>query len=366
MSRKSAAQKNTKARARGGHRGVRKLCSIAVMAALIITMLPIMQPVHASSTPTSADYKARMDEAQKNIELYSRKLAADEQALAAAADECTAAQNAMESSSRQLASSEKLLNAKSRKYVDSRITEAWNGGDKAAFAKDSSSRFIIEYSNGTITYDNAYITYLSSNRLADAKAKAKYSSIITAYENKYGTGTFEEAYTCSLGYFNMMRALELIDRCNSIRASKTELAKFYVNVLGTEVPDNIPQLRISPYMMTGSAMSATLNSCQNSTAHIYSAGGLGCSGSGQIIQSGQKADDNETIRLGDPFAALWTNENSRKLTSGHNKTLSDDDYNLTGAAIINPNPYKTKAVFCQDFRQQVGKGWKTYSVEEKS
>ena len=65
MSRKSAAQKNTKARARGGHRGVRKLCSIAVMAALIITMLPIMQPVHASSTPTSADYKARMDEAQK-------------------------------------------------------------------------------------------------------------------------------------------------------------------------------------------------------------------------------------------------------------------------------------------------------------
>ena len=43
----------------------KRITAVAVVTALVIMMLPLMSPAYAGSSPTSADYKARMDEAQK-------------------------------------------------------------------------------------------------------------------------------------------------------------------------------------------------------------------------------------------------------------------------------------------------------------
>ena len=43
----------------------KRITAVAVVTALVIMTLPLMRPAYAGSTPTSADYKARMDEAQK-------------------------------------------------------------------------------------------------------------------------------------------------------------------------------------------------------------------------------------------------------------------------------------------------------------
>ena len=332
-----------------------------IASALLVSTLPEM--TLAATLPTEEELKAKIAKEEQNIKDYTAQVARDEQAYkdAGAAREAAAADR--DWAAEQLEKDKLTLDLQARAYADGKIREAWNAGDKEAFAKDSGSRFIIEHSNGTITYDNAYERFLSANRVANAKSSSSYNSIISAYEEKYGAGTFDRAYTSALGYHNMMRALELLDECNSIRASREELAKYYVDVEGVSVPDNVQQLRISPYMMTGSAMCATLVSCQNPTGHIYSAGSLGGNGHDQIIQSAQKSDDRTTITLGDPYSALWSSENARKMQA-HNSAIADEDYTATGIAIINPNPYKSKAVFCQDFTTLDTSRWKTYSVEE--
>ena len=332
-----------------------------IASVLLVSTLPEM--TLAATPPTEAELKAKIAKQEQNIKDCTAQLARDEQAYEdarAAIDEAVAKRDW---SAAQLERTKLSLDKIARAYADDKIKAAWKAGDKEAFAKDNSSRFIIEHSDGTITYDNAYEQFLSANRVADVKSSSSYNSIVSAYEKKYGTGTFDRAYTSALGYHNMMRALELLDECNSIRASREELAKYYVNVKGVPVPANVPQLRISPYMMTGSAMCATLVSCQDPTGHIYSAGSLGGNGHDQIIQSVQRSDDRDTITIADPYCALWSSENARKMQS-HNSAIADEDYTATGIAIINPNPYKSKAVFCQDFTTLDISRWNTYSVEE--
>ena len=332
-----------------------------IASALLVSTLPEM--TLAATLPTEEELKAKIAKEEQNIKDYTAQVARDEQAY----EDAKAARDAAATKRDQVAAlleKDKLsLDTQARTYADGKIKAAWNAGDKEAFARDNGSRFIIEHSNGTITYDNAYERFLSANRVANAKSSSSYNSIISAYEEKYGTGTFDRAYTSALGYHNMMRALELLDECNSIRASREELAKYYVGVKGVSVPDNVQQLRISPYMMTGSAMCATLVSCQDPTGHIYSAGSLGGNGHDQIIQSMQKSDDRDTIRIADPYGALWTNENACK-KQAHNSAIADARSNATGIAIINPNPYKAKAVFCQDFTELDTSRWKTYYVDE--
>ena len=43
----------------------KRITAVAIVTALVIMTLSLMRPAYAGSTPTSADYKARMDEAQK-------------------------------------------------------------------------------------------------------------------------------------------------------------------------------------------------------------------------------------------------------------------------------------------------------------
>ena len=332
-----------------------------IASALLVSTLPEM--TLAATVPTEAELKAKIAKEEQNIKDYTAQVARDEQAYEDAVAARDAAAASKEQAAVQLEKDKLTLDTQAKAYVDGKIKEAWNARDKESFANDNGSRFIIEHSDGTITYDNAYERFLSANRVAEVRSSSYYNSIISAYEQKYGAGTFDRAYTSALGYHNMMRALELLDECNSIRASREELAKYYVGVKGVSVPANVPQLRISPYMMTGSAMCATLVSCQDPTEHIYGAGSMGGNGNSQIIQSAQKRDDRDTIRIADPYGALWTNENALK-RQAHNSAIANARSNATGIAIINPNPYKAKAVFCQDFTELNTSRWKTYSVEE--
>ncbi len=189
---------------------------------------------------------------------------------------------------------------------------------------------------------------------------------INTYNTKYGTDSFKRALIDTQGYFNTLEALDNIDRCNRIRASKTELAKFYTDVLGEPVPDNVQQLRISPYLMKISAVNVTLN-CAGRINHIYGAcpnyGNTGItgtkdSGGSQNVTGGKFGDNTKIVNL---FEAWWDIENHNKTVS-HNKAIAKANYSFTGFAISNPSKLTEYAVAGQDFIEPATTGYTSYKT----
>lgn len=150
--------------------------------------------------------------------------------------------------------------------------------------------------------------------------------------------TFEEVYTRTLGYNAVMLALDHIDTCNRIRGSRSELAKYWVDVMGESVPANTPQLGVNPSMMITSAMSASLNSSRpDKISHIYKVGVFGMQGVGQNAHS---ATPN---KITNAFNYLWTHENNVGIKAGHNGNIAAPGYTVISAALSNQNPYTGRA-----------------------
>lgn len=333
------------------------------IAMLVLTMMPLT-PVYAE---TSADWQAKMNEAQQRINQYSAQLESDQAALNTATANLESAESALNTAQEALDAAEYALNLKSSDFLYSKIKQAWPN-DVARLKSFDNSRF-NQYSNMVSNFETqGYIMY-SDDYLINKVNNANNSlikSVLSAYNSKYGPDAFKKSFIDTQGYFNTLEALDNIDRCNAIRANPSELANFYVNVLGQSVPSNIPQLRISPYLMKISAMNVTLNGT-GKIAHIYGAvtnygdtGITGVTAKGQNVAGGKFGDNTQIVN---PFEAWWNTENHNG-TISHNKTLSNPDYTMTGFAISNPNKITGIAVAGQDFINPATTGYTSYTTAE--
>ena len=331
--------------------------SMVLSLTVLLTMMPLT-PVYAE---TSTEYKAKMDAAQQKVEQYTAQLATDQAALDAATTNLDSATETLNAAADAFDKAEDALDQKSSDYIYQKIIDAWPNDVARLKALDD---YTYSYYNDKISnFDSqGYIMYSDDYLIEDLNASGSslIKTILSDYNSKYGEGSFKRALVATQGYFNTLEALDNIDRCNEIRASRTELAKFFVDVLGESVPNNVQQLRISPYLMKSSAVNVTLN-LDGKCDHIYRNNGLcGASARGQNVVSGKYSTDGEKV---EPFEAWWNKENEQHMTM-HNKTLSSPDYTLTGLSIANSNKVTGGSFSGQDFIAPAKSGFVSYSVEE--
>lgn len=331
------------------------LCSV-ISLAVLFTMMP-SAPVYAES----ADYKVKMDAAQQQVDRYSNQLAQDKKALDAAEAELDPAEDALNEAADAYNKAEDNLDQKSADYIYYMIRKAWPN-DVARF-KSAYSRDYNEYCKKVSNFDTqGHIMYSDDYLIEDLNASSSslIRSIMSDYKTKHGEGSFKRALVATQGYFNTLEALDNIDRCNEIRADRTELAKFYVDVLNESVPDNIPQLRISPYLMKASAVNVTLN-LDGKCDHIYYNYGLNLPrAKAQNCVAGKYSKDGSSV---EPFIAWWDRENTAHM-SAHNENLCDPGFTLTGFALANRNKVTGGSFSSQDFMLPNASGFTSYSVEE--
>ena len=353
-------------------KGTRRYILRIAAGALCLVMALGMMPARAFAdlseaekaqlaNKTSAELKVLMDSAKADFDKYTAQYKKDDQAVTNAANAMNSAYNQIQPKKAAMDTAELPLDRKCREFVDDLVVKTWNSFDRSHFNASNTTAVNIKakYRDKGMTYDNAYQFYLSSYRIHEVKGIASLNTIITNFENKYGAGTFDEVFTRALGYNSIMDAMDHIDTCNRIRADRTELAKYWVDVKHESVPNNMNQLGVSPSMLVTSAMSTALISCDTKTDHIYVRGGFGMQNAAQNAHSMKKDGD---FRITDAFAFLWSHENSAGITA-HNGNIAAPGYNVTGAALSNPNPYSHKAVFNQDFGS-IDPVFKTYTTGE--
>ena len=348
---------------------LKEALSIVLCLMMIAGIMP--QPAFAELSPeeeaavkkmTSAEIKILMDKTKADLDRYTAEYTAADTQMKNAEAVMQSARTKIQPAKDNMDTAEWPLDQKSRQFMDKFVYDTWNYYDKYIFTSDhyTARRTVNQYKDAGMTYDNAYQFFQSDYRLIEAKAHNTYGSIIADFEAKYGAGKFEEVYTRALGYNAVMLALDHIDTCNAIRGDRTELAKYWVKVMGQSVPETVPQLSVSPSMMITSAMSAALNSSRPDTiSHIYKIAGMGMQGVGQNAHSASGGSGKIT----DAFPFLWGLENSNGTKSGHNGNIAAPGYTVTGAALSNPNPYTGRAVFDQDFGT-LEDNYKTYNTSE--
>lgn len=341
---------------------IRLAFSLSLSLALMITMMPLSN-VYAA---TSADYKAEMDEAQGYINQYQAQLEQDQANLDAAEADVSSKEASMKVQEESVKTSLYNLNKQSQGYIDLKIKEAWPTDVAIIKLSDYTWSHLIQKYPDYET--NGYKLYQSEAIISQLRQSSNelIQDAINIYDTKYGPDAFEKSVTDAMGYFNELEALDFIDRCNEIRADNEELAKYWVDVMETDVPDETPQLRISPYLMVTSAMNVAL--CGKYTDHIYGCNLNSYSGS-PVGRSGFGQNVAGRISSGgpyDPFSAWWTYENNIKEKNGHNGNIAEPDFNQTGFAVTESNPYTGKPTATQDFEMypSYSRPCKTYTTEE--
>lgn len=319
-----------------------------MIIALVMTMMP------ASSYALSSDaYKQRMDTAQANIEKYEAQLVKDQKALEEAQALLDAKKSTYEGQKNKLDEAEYLLNKGSRRYVESKVIEAWPN-DVEDMKKNNSWLYKKMLEKDPNYYTEGYKHDLPEGyyKTFSKSSNTTIRNAMKAY-NDISPDAFDKEVTNTLGYFNELKALELIDECNKIRASKSTLAQYYVDVMGEPVPDGVKQLRIRPCFMISSAMNNVLN-LPKIKGHIYT-GTHGQNAHGGHIGYGGT--------MGSPFQAWWYLENHNKAKNKHNGNIADPDWETTGFAVSNPGKNFYEFFATQDFSYN-DRGQKTYSVAE--
>ena len=313
-----------------------------------------------------AYYKEKMDEAYYNMEVYESLVADDTAIRDGKLKVFNTAKNNLETAKQNMEDAEWTLDLKSKEYHEAKVYEAWQS-DLAYMKSINDDWYIVNKKNFPDLDITGHTWYTVDGMINDLNAysnKSPYNAILVKY-NKISSDALEKSVIRALGYNNTMYSLDQIDECNNIRLYQA--GDYYQGVLGESTPSGIQALKVSPYLMTITAMSSALNSSGVYHGHIYGAvaGGIantqpGTAGCGQNLIWATFSGNGS---VGNPWPGWWTQENKDK-KSAHNKNIVDKDWTVTGFGALNTNPLTNQTAMTQDFANVNTNNWKVYTVVE--